>query len=479
MAGDDYRQEPRNAGKSCRLTIDLPDPWTAFGRMAREPFFFLQPGTDGGWRVALRPVQVEILRPGNDVTSFLRIWERLTADAQRISGQEPETGPLSPIIGILGFEAGAWFEPFPRRDRIRRSFPDGVLLLYDLFLDWQDGIARITSFGPGRSGQDAGRARRRARALLTELKRASVSPRPVPAGLPAGSIAPIPPRGGYARMVEGLRREIARGDLFQANLAWPWRVRLHPRDQPFALFRRLVEASPAGHSALLRLRKDVLISNSPELFLATARAADGSIRAHALPIKGTARRAAEAGHDRHVAEALVASEKDRAENRMIVDLMRNDFSRVARIGSVAVPEMFGLRTLPNVHHLVSRIEATLAPGNGPAELMAACFPPGSVTGAPKPAALKAIARHERYRRGPWCGTLFRTDGRGELIASVLIRSLVLTFHRRSSSWRGNAFAGAGITILSDPIAEKSEIEAKMQMIAGAVRARTARRMRRP
>lgn len=474
MAGDGDQHDLRGGDGYCVLTFALADPWPCFAHLAREPFFSLEARLDGGFRAALRPIRVEILRQNGDVTAFRRAFDRMVLAAAEIPREICETEPVFPITGLLGFEAGARFEPFRRRERLRRSFPEGIFLLYDLFLDWQDGIARIVSFGAGPGGLSQARARRRAHIVLAGLKCAGESSRPVP----SGRITPVPPKGRYGRMVEKLRAEIARGDLFQANLASPFCVRLHPRDAPLALFRRLIAASPAQYSTFLQLRKDVLISNSPELFLASTRAADHSLRIHSLPIKGTAQRLHNSVEDRLKAASLAASEKDRAENRMIVDLMRNDFSRVAAIGSVAVPEMFAVQSLPNVHHLVSRIEATLAPGRGPADVISACFPPGSVTGAPKPAALKAIARHERYPRGPWCGTLFRTDGRSELVASVLIRSLALHWHRRRKAWGGTAFAGAGITILSDPVAETAETHAKMQMIAQAVSAGAHYRKRR-
>lgn len=443
----------------------LADPWPAFARMARQPFFFLEARPDGVFRAALRPVRVEVLRRGSDAAAFRRAWDRLAVAARPIVEAPSEAGNLCPIIGLLSFESGARFEYFRPRERIRRTFPEGILALYDLFFEWRDGVAHITSFGLVPDGREPERARRLAHALRASLRRAGMSSRPVP----GGKITLAPPRGRYARSTAALRGEIIRGDLFQANLAAPFRVRLHARDEALAVFRRLIAASPAAHSAFLRLPKDALVSNSPELFLACDRTRDGSLRAHCLPIKGTALRHTDPVQDRIAAEMLVASEKDRAENRMIVDLMRNDFARVARVGSVVVPELFALNSLPNVHHLVSRIEATLSPRSGPADLIAACFPPGSVTGAPKPAALKAIVRHERQPRGAWCGTLFRTDGDACLRASVLIRSLALGWHPGRKFWRGTALAGAGITVLSDPVAETAEIHAKMRMIASAVR----------
>lgn len=171
--------------------------------------------------------------------------------------------------------------------------------------------------------------------------------------------------------------------------------------------------------------------------------------------------------DAALAAELVASAKDRAENLMIVDLMRNDVARAARPGSVKVERLFALESHPTVHHLVSTVSAQAAQGVGPAEVMEAAFPPGSITGAPKHQAMKVIAGHEPPR-GPWCGSLFGW-GLGEetrLTASVLIRTAA--FERGADGWRWRALAGAGIVADSDPRAERLETEAKFRALKEAL-----------
>ena len=166
-----------------------------------------------------------------------------------------------------------------------------------------------------------------------------------------------------------------------------------------------------------------------------------------------------------MAADLEASAKDRAENLMIVDLMRNDIARVATPGSVTVPELAALRSFANVHHLVSRVRGRLQAGKTAWDAFLAAFPPGSVTGAPKLQAMQVIARHEPPR-GPYCGSLFWAGTDGALEASVLIRTVALT--ENAAGWTFEARAGGGIVADSDPHAEVAETTAKIGAILKAL-----------
>lgn len=257
---------------------------------------------------------------------------------------------------------------------------------------------------------------------------------------------------------------IAAGEIFQANLARPWRGRLAAGVTPFDVFARLARQSVAGYAAWLNLPGRALVSNSPERFLSIRRERDG-LWVESDPIKGTRPRGADTARDQALAAELLASEKDRAENLMIVDLMRNDLARVAVPGTVRVPELFGLRSYANVHHLVSRVRARLREGLGAWDAFRAAFPPGSVTGAPKLQAMQVIARHEPPR-GPYCGSLFWAGVGGALEASVLIRTVALT--ENAADWTFEARAGGGIVADSDARAEVDETTAKIGAILRAL-----------
>ena len=270
--------------------------------------------------------------------------------------------------------------------------------------------------------------------------------------------APEAPSAAYEAGVADVVSRIASGELFQANIARAWTGHLHPGADPFDALLRLAGRASA-YGAFWRLGDRAIVSNSPELFLSL----DGA-RIETRPIKGTRPRDPDPARDAALATELQASAKDRAENLMIVDLMRNDLARAAAPGSVAVERLFEVEPLPTVHHLVSTVTARAAPRVGPTDLLEATFPPGSITGAPKHQAMKVIAAHEPPR-GVWCGSLFHiADGR--LTASVLIRTAA--FEREGKNWRFRTLAGAGIVADSDPAAELAETEAKIRALREAL-----------
>jgi para-aminobenzoate synthetase component I len=264
----------------------------------------------------------------------------------------------------------------------------------------------------------------------------------------------------YRAAVSDVVDRIAAGELFQANVARAWSGDLRSGADPFEVFARL-SARASAYGAFWRLGDRALVSNSPELFLTLDRATG---RAETRPIKGTRPRDPDPARDAALAAELQSSAKDRAENLMIVDLMRNDLARACVPGSVRVDRLFELESHPTVHHLVSTVIGDLRPGAGPADLMTAAFPPGSITGAPKHQAMKVIAAHEPPR-GPWCGSLFLME-ETRFTASVLIRTV--DFARMDDAWRWRTLAGAGITADSDPQSELDETDAKIAAIRAAL-----------
>jgi para-aminobenzoate synthetase component 1 len=245
------------------------------------------------------------------------------------------------------------------------------------------------------------------------------------------------------------------GDVFQVNLSHPFRGVLPGRDGPFRMIRRLAEQSPAAFSAYLRIDAErTVITNSPERFVSVQ--ADG--RVETRPIKGTRARQADPDGDARAAAALAASEKDRAENLMIVDLMRNDIARVCTPGSVRAPDLFKVESFANVHHLVSTVTGQLAPGRDVFDLIAAGFPPGSITGAPKVRAMEIIAELEGESRGPYCGALGWIGADGAADLNVMIRTAACV--KNASGWAAEVRSGGAIVIDSKPDEELEETRAK-------------------
>lgn len=260
---------------------------------------------------------------------------------------------------------------------------------------------------------------------------------------PADWGAPVPQTGesAHADAVAGLKAAIAAGDIYQANLTF--RCQVPVAGHPVALFARLWARAPAPHAALVFTGRHWWLSLSPERFFALA---EGVLRA--APMKGTAARPPLPADDRAAARALAADPKNRAENLMITDLIRNDCARVAVPGSVRVPRAFAIESQAYVHQMVSCVEARLADGLDAFDALAALFPCGSITGAPKIRAIERLAEVERAARGLYCGAI-GTIGPGAASAdfAVAIRTLVIAADRP-----GVASLGLGSGIVADSVA---------------------------
>jgi para-aminobenzoate synthetase component I len=261
------------------------------------------------------------------------------------------------------------------------------------------------------------------------------------------------------------------GDIFQANVGRSWQVELGSGDHPFALRRRLSAAGEAPHAAYLRLPGAAIVSNSPERLLSVGPEG-AALVARTSPIKGTRPRFADRAADEASKSELLASEKDRAENLMIVDLVRNDLSRVAAKGGVSAGPLFQLETYASVHHLVSVVTARLAKGRDALDAFAAMFPGGSISGAPKIRAEEIIAELEGEPRNEWCGSMFWLGEDGAFDASILIRTMA--FHETEGGWHGTLRAGAGVTVASVPDEEVKEMNLKASLFIQEITRGTAR-----
>ncbi len=284
-----------------------------------------------------------------------------------------------------------------------------------------------------------------------------IAPRDVPAHLPdpagawIGPLEPATDRATYDAQFAAVQARIVAGDLYQANLTY--RASVPVLGDPLSLYARLRAASHAGFGALIDTGAATILSLSPELFFNL----DGAALT-CRPMKGTARRGATPDEDAARAATLASDPKQRAENLMIVDLMRNDLARVARAGSVAVPALFEVESYPTVHQMVSTVTAEIAPEADAVDVLAALFPCGSITGAPKIAAMQAIAEIEQAPRGLYTGAIGRFDaatgGGGDAMFNVAIRTLTLPHGETRATF------GAGGGIVADSIAAEEWDEAR-------------------
>jgi para-aminobenzoate synthetase component 1 len=350
--------------------------------------------------------------------------------------------------GLACYEWGAAFEAAMPQDR--SGWPDLIGGLYDRLLAFDHWNRKV--FAIGRDAAEAAEAVERLRANG-----------PPPACVSGSSFAPDGSGERHRLAVADVVADISRGEIFQANVARAWAGVLPPGAAPFDVLARLSVDSPSPFAGYLRLPGRAVVSNSPERFIEVT--AGG--RAQTRPIKGTRPRGRDPAEDKALADELMGSVKDRAENLMIVDLMRNDLARVCRPGSVAVESFCALESFANVHHLVSTVVGQLQDGLGSLDLFATAFPAGSITGAPKIQSMKVIARHEAPR-GPYCGSLFWSGVDGAFDSSVLIRTLAFT--EGPDGWRFETRAGGGITADSVPAEEDDEAVAKIAAIHAALTA---------
>lgn len=227
---------------------------------------------------------------------------------------------------------------------------------------------------------------------------------------------PLIDRAAYDRAFAGVRDRIIAGDIYQANLTFPCRVPVG--DDPLAFYRAVRPQAAAGHGALVFTGDHWLLSFSPELFF--------SLEGRALttrPMKGTALRDADPARDAANARELASDPKQRAENLMIVDLLRNDLSRIAKPGSVAVPHLFTVESYPTVHQMVSTVTGQLTDGLSAVDALEALFPCGSITGAPKIRAMEIIHELESAPRGPYTGSIGVISAAGDALFNVAIRTI--------------------------------------------------------
>lgn len=423
------------------------EPVEAFGCFADEPLLaFLESTGPAGPRsrysyLCIDPFQV--LRN--------RSLDELRAELT----ERRQDGPSAPVpftggaVGFFGYETGATLEKLPRAPAHFDGVPEMQFGLYDLVFAWDHAARRMWLCFP--QGDPDGRAE----AALNRLANAGRRDYAAPALLWRQCVPREAHMARVARTLDYLRA----GDIYQANITAPYEA---PRPQGLAaadIFLALRALNPAPFTAYIDCGNGCAVASvSPERFLRL----DASGQIEARPIKGTRARGTTEAEDVAQAQALVASEKDRAENLMIVDLLRNDISRVALPGSVHVPSLCGLESFASVHHLVSVVRGRLRPGCGAIELLRAAFPSGSITGAPKLRAMEIIAELEGSARGPYCGTAAWLGFDGAMDSSVLIRTVTVAMDRVIAQ------AGGGIVVQSDPADEWEELLVKLRPMLRAL-----------
>jgi para-aminobenzoate synthetase component 1 len=406
---------------------------------------------------------------GVDPFARLREWSQRFV-RETLPGLPPFQGGAA---GLLSYELGGAWERVPQPAVNEFELPWLAVGLYDWVIAWDHelGSAWIVSHGfPAEGAARELRAAERMQAVLARLNeghlsKASGPPRHVENVLYPLTRSPFDGGGSnfsrdeYLQAVKRVIEYIRAGDIFQANLSQ--RLLFPSGEDPLALYLRLRQLNPAPFAGYFSCDDWTIASASPERFV---RVQDGAVETR--PIKGTRRRRHRPEADLFTEDELRESEKDQAENVMIVDLLRNDLSKVCSPGSIRVPSLCAVETYETVQHLVSVVRGTLdrdATGRplNAWDLLAALFPGGSITGAPKVRAMEIIAELEPTARGPYCGSLFYVGFDGAADSNILIRTFTV---RRG--WI-QCSVGGGIVAQSDPAAEYEET---LHKAAGMLRA---------
>ncbi|MBC9250622.1 aminodeoxychorismate synthase, component I [Pseudomonas alcaligenes] len=427
------------------------DPSVYFAAIRRAPSAVLldagRPQAGRGRFDLLSAWPVETYHPAADEPGAA-FFQRLRSGLARLGRAEAPTACELPftggLIGYLAYDFGRRLEQLPDQARDDLQLPEARFGLYAwaLVSDHHQQTSQLV-FHPQLPTSE--------RQRLIQLFSTSLA-------TPAASFRLLQAfraeltADDYRRAIERIQRYIQAGDCYQVNFAQ--RFQAPCAGDPWAAYLALRAACPTPFAGFQALDgDDAILSLSPERYVQVSR---GQVETR--PIKGTRPRGATPAEDAAQAAELQASAKDRAENLMIVDLLRNDLGRTCRIGSVRVPELFALESYPNVHHLVSAVTGELAADQDALDLIAGSFPGGSITGAPKIRAMQIIDELEPTRRSLYCGSLLYLDVRGELDSSIAIRSLLVK-DGQVSCW-----GGGGIVADSDWQAEYQESITKVKVL---------------
>jgi anthranilate synthase component 1 len=427
------------------------------GLLAGDGPCFLLESVEGGDRVARwsflgASPSGEISGATSDPFAALRALPR---DGASGGGDDlpPFTGGA---VGYVGYDAVRRLERLPDSKGDPIGLPDAWFGLFDAIIAFDHVRHRLLYVTREAEGGEAS-ARSRLRALEERALTPVGETRPEP--LPSFTFTESLPRSSFVAAVERAKEHIRAGDIFQVVLSRRWSAPF--RGDPFAVYRALRSLSPSPYQYYLRTPHGAIFGASPERLVHVAAGADGGT-AETIPLAGTRRRGATREEDLALEKELLADPKESAEHVMLVDLGRNDLGRVAKAGSVKVVDFFHVERFSHVMHIASRVTGDLAPGKDAVDALAATFPAGTLTGAPKIRAMEIIEDLEPIRRGAYGGAVGYLDFAGNLDVAIAIRTAVV------ANGVLHVQAGAGIVADSEPEAEATECENKARALMRAV-----------
>jgi anthranilate synthase component 1 len=453
------------------VAADLETPVSAFLKVARGDHSFLLESVEGGERLArysfIGTEPYRVLRSGPYATAgegedpLLEIERELSRfRLARVEDGLPRfTGGA---VGFLAYEAACHFEPrvpIPAADP--QAFPEALFMFTDTILVFDHLKHTIKVVAHCRLDGDLEASYRQACWRIDELVERLARPLPAapypiePAPARQATVSSNTEKADFMRKVERCRDYIVAGDIYQVQISQRFQRPTHAH--PFSVYRALRTVNPSPYMYYLAMGDSYIIGASPEMLV---RVEDGRVETH--PIAGTRRRGRDAEDERRMEEELTSDEKERAEHIMLVDLARNDVGRIAEAGSVEVTELLAVEKYSHVMHLVSHVVGRLRPELTSYDALRACFPAGTVTGAPKIRAMEIIAGLEKDRRGPYAGAVGYFDLSGNLDTAITIRTIVM------KDGVAHAQAAGGIVYDSVPELEHMESQNKARAMLRAI-----------
>ncbi len=444
------------------VVADHETPVSAFRKIDEGAYSFLLESVEGGekWgRYSLLGSRPSLVFTARGDTCEVRRGDHVTHEegppievlGRLLEAHQAVALPGLPrfcggAVGYLGYDAVRWFEKLPAHARRDQDFPDAVFLFGDVVSVFDNLTHTMKVVTHARAGEDPDAAYAAAvRRIDEEVQRLA---RPLAWTDAAGGGAPAEPtssvsRADFMRAVETAKEHIRAGDIFQVVLSH--RMTADVVQPAFEGYRALRVTNPSPYMYFLKLGDLALVGSSPEVLV---RRTDSVVEVR--PIAGTRPRGRTADEDRRLEEELLADEKERAEHVMLVDLGRNDVGRVAEFGTVETNEYMTVERYSQVMHLVSNVRGRLGADQRPIDIVRACFPAGTVSGAPKVRAMEIIDALEPVRRGAYAGAVGHFDYHGNLDLAITIRTLVY------SGGQAHWGVGAGIVADSDPAREWEE-----------------------
>ena len=447
------------------ITADLDTPVSAYLKVARPPYSFLLESVEGGNRIArysfigTEPYDVITTGPGEShgatdpLTHVEDALQRMVPvgmpDDQRFNGG---------AVGFLAYEAVNYFERLPSPDSDPLGLPESVFMMTDTFMIFDHLMhkIRIVSHAHLDLGVERAYAEavRRIEEIVDRLDR-PLTPPSSAGGASGSQFVSNMSRPDYEEMVEAVKRYIYEGDVIQTVVAQ--RFSRLTTAHPFEIYRALRAINPSPYMYYLELDGFQIVGASPELLV---QVENGEVATH--PIAGTRPRGDSTGEDLEMEADLRADEKERAEHIMLVDLGRNDIGRVSLPGSVNVTQLMDVERYSHVMHLVSHVTGKLKSGYTCYDVLRACFPAGTVSGAPKIRAMEIIAELEPDKRGPYAGAVGYFDFKGNMDTAITIRTMVM------KDGVAHVQAGGGVVHDSTPVGEYEETVHKASALMRAI-----------